>query len=696
MLTLSSPVNQLSGVGKILSNKLKHLGISSLEDLLFYFPYRYDDLSKITLIAKIKPEQIFTIKGKIIFIANRRTFLKRKIITEAIISDSTGSTKAIWFSQPFLIKILKPGENVYLSGKTEFNQYGLYFSNPVYEKIAEWKKETLHTARLVPIYSLGEKITQKQFRFLIKQSLICGKTILDWLPQEIKKNLRLADLNFSLAQIHFPKNKYFLEKAIYRLKFDELFLIQLQNQKIKKELEKLKAGKIIFHLNETKKFVSSLSFQLTDSQRKASWEILQDLQKEKPMNRLLEGDVGSGKTLVAAIALLNTALSGFQCAFMAPTEILAKQHFETIAKFLKKFKIKIGLITRTDKKILNPKGKIQELKKSALLKQLFSGEIRIIIGTHALIQKEIKFKNLILVVVDEQHRFGVAQRALLVQNSQTQNFPHFLSMTATPIPRSLALTIYGDLDLSTIDEMPKGRKKIITKIVDHKDRPKAYQFIRNEVKKGRQIFVICPLIEESDKLGVKAVTVEYEKLKNEIFPDLKIGLLHGKIKKEEREKIRKELLENKINILVATSVIEVGVDIQNASIMVVEGAERFGLAQLYQFRGRVGRSDYQSYYFLFTESKTENTKKRLKALLTAKNGFELAEKDLELRGPGEIYGIKQSGFLSYLKLARLTDYYLIKETKKWAVKIIARDPNLTEYKRLKEKLMEVNKIIHLE
>lgn len=708
MLTPQSPIDQLHGVGETSFNKLKKLGISTLEDLLFYFPYRYDDLSKIIPISKIKTDEINTIKGKITVIKNHRTYFKRKIITEAIISDNSGSIKAIWFSQPFLIKILKPGEEVYFSGKAEEDKYGFYLSNPVYEKIPPptggWKKETLNMGRLVPVYSLGEKLTQKQFRFWVRQALNYSQSIHDWLPEEIKKNLRLNDLNFCLEQIHFPKNKYLLDKTLFRLKFDELFLLQLKNKKIKNNLQKLKAKGIPFSLKETQKFVSSLPFQLTNSQRKVSWEILKDTQKENPMNRLLEGDVGSGKTLVATIAMLNAALAKYQSAFMAPTEILAKQHFETVSKVLKKFKINIALLIRNEQKICDHKGDIQKYKKGELLKKISSGEIGIVIGTHALLQEKVKFKNLSIVIVDEQHRFGVEQRALLsksISHKKELNnivfYPHFLSMTATPIPRSFALTLFGDLDISILDEMPKGRKKIITKIVDPSDRPKAYQFIKSEVKKGKQIFIICPLIEESDKLGVKAVTIEYERLKKEIFPDLKIGLLHGKMKSEEKEKTRKELLENKINILVATSVIEVGVDIPNASVMVIEGAERFGLAQLYQFRGRVGRSEDQSYCFLFTDSQSQNTKRRLNALLVAKNGFELAEKDLEIRGPGEIYGEKQSGFLSSLRVAKLTDYAIIEIAKKWADKMIEDDPELEKHNLLKQKLAILDeKIIHLE
>lgn len=695
MFTLQTPVLELHKIGKILANKLKNFGISILEDLIFYFPYRYDDFSKISPIIDIKPEQLFTIKGKVIVIANHRTPLKNKIITEAIISDKTASIKAIWFSQPYLTKILKPGETFYFSGKTESNHSGLYLSNPVYEKIAEYQKETLHTARLVPIYSLGEKITQKQFRFLVKQALAYSHLIADWLPKEIKNSAHLADLNFSLQQIHFPNNKYLLEKALERLKFNELFLVQMQSQKVRKDLQKLKAEKIDFHLKETKKFTASLHFQLTDSQRKASWEILKDLQRDLPTNRLLEGDVGSGKTMVAAIALFNAILSGWQVAFMTPTEILTKQHFETVCQLFKKFKISIALITRTDKKFLNTKGELEDYKKSDLLKKISAGKVDLVLGTHALIQKEVEFKKLALIIIDEQHRFGVEQRAYLSQKIQGGKSPHFLSMTATPIPRSLALTIFGDLDLSIIDEMPKGRKKIITKIVSPENRNKAYQFIAGEIKKGRQAFVICPLIEESDKLGIKAATTEYEKLKTEIFPDFKIGLLHGKMKNQEKEKIRQELLENKINILVATSVIEVGVDIPNASVMTIEGAERFGLAQLYQFRGRVGRSEHQSYCFLFTESNNLNTKKRLEALLTAKNGFELAEKDLEIRGPGEIYGAEQSGYLSSLRLAKLSDYAIIDNTKKWAEEIIKKDPELAKYPLLRKKLENINNV-HLE
>jgi ATP-dependent DNA helicase RecG len=718
-MTLSTLIPQLTPVGKTVARRLKKLGLETAQDLLFYYPFRYDDFSQITTIDKLQPDTKASIKGKIEIIQNKRSPKKRKIITEALVADPTGSIKAIWFGQPFLTKAMKPGDEVYLSGKVEYDYYGIQLTSPSYEKVSSWKKDTIHTARLVPIYSVTKNLTQKQIRFLTKLVLPLAKKIKDWLPEEIKKELNFYDLAAALQQIHFPDNKNNLKKAEYRLKFEELFLIQLQAQSIKQELQRSKAYSIKFKEKETRKFVLSLPFKLTDSQRKTAWKILQDLEQDHPMNRLLEGEVGSGKTVVAAIAMLNVILNSYQVAYLAPTEILTKQHFETISGLLKDWQINIGLLTRTDKRIMNHELGIknqelgirkntivpsaspgtsvsEQIKKSDLIKKIKNKQIDILIGTHTLLEENIQFKNLALVIIDEQHRFGVEQRATLRNQKSDLQCPHFLSMTATPIPRSLALALYGDLDLSIIDELPADRKKIITKIVEPQDRQKAYQFIREETKKGRQVFVICPLIDPSDKLGVKSAKDEYEKLKKQIFPDLKIGLLHGRLKPKEKEKIRQEFLNNKINILVATSVIEVGVDIPNASVMMIEGAERFGLAQLYQFRGRVGRAEHQSYCFLFTETAGVKTQERLKAILFAKNCFELAEKDLEIRGPGEIYGVQQSGYLNNLKIARLTDYSIIQEAKKWAEKILQNDPDLKNHPDLKEKMTELEKPVHLE
>lgn len=695
-IDLETPISQLTRVGQTTARRLKKLGLESCRDLLFYFPTRYDDFSNILPIAKLFPDTLATIKGKIELIGNKRSWKKRMIITEALVSDKKSSIKAIWFNQPFLTKILKPGEQIYLSGKVDYDYHQLQFVNPSYEKI---KKEQTHTARIVPIYSLTEGLTQKQIRFLIKLILPLVKEINDWLPWAIKKNANLTDLRTALRQIHFPVHKNTLNKAKERLKFDELFLIQLNTLKLKQNLEQAQAYSIQFKQKETKDLVNSLPFQLTTAQRKTAWEILRNLHKARPMNRLLEGDVGSGKTVVAAIAILNVILNGFQVAYMAPTEILAKQHFDTLTKIFKKFKLKIGLLTRTYSQT-NSRQKIKKARfarkarQANLLKSIKEEKINLILGTHALIQEGIEFKNLALIIIDEQHRFGVEQRRSL--KDKAERIPHLLSMTATPIPRSLALTLYGDLDLSIINQMPKDRKTVITKIVPLEKRTKAYAFINQEIKKGRQVFVICPLIEESDKLGVKAVTSEYQKLSKEVFPHLKIGMLHGKLKPREKEEIMKKFQANKINILVSTSVVEVGIDIPNATIMMIEGAERFGLAQIHQFRGRVGRAQYQSYCFLFTESDSFNTQKRLEAVVESRNGFELAEKDLEIRGPGQIYGREQSGFFPNLKIASLTDYSLIKKARQEAIKILNQDPQLKKYPLLKNQYSQFEKSVYLE
>lgn len=689
-ITLDTKVENLTRVGKTTANRLKKLGVQTVNDLIFYYPFRHQDLSQVLEIAKIQPGTIVTIKGKIQLIANRRSKFKRKIITEALVSDNTGTIKIIWFNQPFLTKVLKGGDLVYLSGKLELDNLTPQLISPVYEKV-KFGRTATHTARIVPVYSITENLTQKQLRFLINLVLPQIKEIKDFLPLNILKKFNLYSLNQALTQIHFPDNLKSLKKAKERLKFNELFLLQLQAQLIKKELKRAKAQEIDFFQTETQKFVNSLPFKLTDDQKKAAWEILKDLQKTQPMNRLLEGEVGSGKTAVAAIVMLNVVLSGFQAVLMAPTEILASQHFNTLTDLFKNFKIRIALLTRTEKRISN-----QKIPKKKLISEIKEGKVDIILGTQALIQEGVEFKNLILVIVDEQHRFGVAQRKILRQtNGQLNLTPHFLSMTATPIPRSLALIFYGDLDLSIIKELPKERKKIITKIVSPQQRSQTYQFIKEEIKKGRQAFVICPLIDPSDKLGVKAVTDEYEKLNQKIFPELNLGILHGKLKPAEKERAMSEFLRNKISILVATSVVEVGVDIPNATIMIIEGAERFGLAQLYQFRGRVGRSEHQAYCFLFTESQSELTKKRLSALLTAKNAFELSEYDLEFRGPGEIYGVRQSGFLEF-KIAKLTDYEIIKQAKEVAQKIMIEDADLNLYPELKQKIQDLNKPVSWE
>ncbi len=669
-LTLETPIAHLPRIGKRYFKKFHKLGINTVRDLIYYFPHRHDDFSNIVPISKLELNKIATVQGEILGIKSTQTFRRRMIIVEAIIQDKTGSIKAIWFNQRFIAQTLKKGQRVSLSGKLKFGPKGHYISNPSYE-IMYSNKSLTHTAGLIPVYPETAGITSRLIRYALKMSLPAVSQILDFLPSEITKAQNLLPLKTALKEIHFPKTKTSTEKARHRLAFDELFLIQLSVIRQKQLFQKQKAKTIFFDKKLIQAFVKSLPFKLTNSQKITTWDILQDIAKPIPMNRLLNGDVGSGKTVVAAIAALEVAKTGSQAAFMAPTEILAQQHFKEISKLLKGFKLKIGLLTGSKKN--------------------FSKDTDIVIGTHALIQKGVKFRDLALVIVDEQHRFGVEQRAHL----QKAAVPHFLTLTATPIPRTLALTIYGDLDISLLKELPRGRQKIITEIVIPVNRKKTYEFIRQQIKQGRQAFVICPLIEESEKLEVKSVTQEYEKLTKEIFPDLKIAMLHGKMPAKEKQKIMEDFKDKKTDILVSTSVVEVGIDVPNATVMMIEGADRFGLAQLHQFRGRVGRGEYQSYCFLLTDSPAATTRARLKALLKCENGFELAEKDLKIRGPGELYGVRQSG-LPDLAMANLGNLALVEQTRKQANNLLDKDPELKNHPVLLEKIKQFHKTVHFE
>lgn len=676
-LDLSTPVSQINRVGKTTSSRLKKLNIETVYDLIFYYPFRWEDLSNVVSIFDLVPGDPVTIKCTIDSLSSRRSANKRMNLTQATVSDETGSIQVIWFNQPYIAKTLSEGDVVYLSGKADVNRGSLQFSNPTFEKVS---LNTTNTARIVPIYSLTSNLTQKQLRFLIKSVIALTDRVEDFLPQEIVEKYNLLDLSNALKQIHFPDSSEKLKQAADRLKFNELFLFQLQILLSKAALSDSKALSIKFHEAQTKKFVESLPFTLTADQKKSAWTIISDLEKDRPMNRLLEGDVGSGKTVVASLAMLNTALNGMQSVLMAPTEILASQHYKTVLELFKDSDKNTCLFTRTQKFINEEK-----VSKKKALEAIKSGHCKIIIGTHALIQDDIAFNNLALSIIDEQHRFGVNQRKTLKEKSgDASTVPHLLSMTATPIPRSLALALYGDLDLSILREMPKERKKIITKVVDASAREDTYKFIRKEVKAGHQIFVVCPLVDPSDKLGVKSVTEEYDRLSKEVFPDLKIAMIHGKLKSSDKENIMTDFLNKKSDLLVSTSVIEVGVNIPNATVMMIEGSERFGLAQLHQFRGRVGRSSFQSHCFLLSDNKSFRTKERLNALVDSQDGFELAEKDLKFRGPGAIYGEVQSGYPEF-KIAKLTDSELILQAKKTAQEILELSADLSDYPELKQK-----------
>ncbi len=717
MLTLNYSIKELNRIGSATAIKLRRLGVEIVQDFLFYFPFRYEDFSKILKIKDAKPGMSVNIVGQIELIQNKRSPRRRMFITEALVRDETESIKVIWFNQPFLTRTLKEGDAVSLAGRVEEDFTGAVMMSPVYEKVrnADWRGlsadqrgiNAVHTQGLVPIYHLTNDLSQKQIRYLMKQVIHLADRLSDWLPEEVRKNSGLLGLGEAVRKVHFPKSNKDIADARRRLAFDELFLIQMQSQLIKKDLDASRAEPIPFREEETKKLIQSLPFKLTDAQRKAAWGILKDLGKDKPMSRLLEGDVGSGKTIVALIAMFNAALAGKQAVLMVPTEILASQHYESFCRLLKGWGIKIGLVTRGAKKTNHESGIMNQGDEKNRDSEFIIHDSQIIIGTHALIQEKINFKNLVLAIIDEQHRFGVEQRKTLIKKTSPEGdfTPHLLSTTATPIPRSLALALYGDLDLSIINQMPADRKKILTKVVAEENRGKAYDFIREQIMKGRQAFVICPLINISDplrlsgseasKLGVKSVKEEFEKLDKAIFPEIKMGMLHGKMKAKEKEETMRDFLENKIKVLVSTSVVEVGVDVPNATIMMIEGADRFGLAQLHQFRGRVGRGEYQSYCFLFSESEAEKTLKRLNALTEHHDGFALAKIDLKFRGPGEVYGTMQKGFPE-LKIASLFDYVLMKLAKEEAERIVNKDASLDAWPKLKEKLGEWDRQTHLE
>ncbi len=685
MAALSDKIGELNPFAKKLSKKLQRLGIETIEDLIFYYPYRYENFSVLSEISKLTIGQEAVVWGRLELIASRRSLRQRKYLTEAVISDTSGSIKIIWFNQPWLTKTLKPGDRLLVYGKIAGDVFNIYFNSPNWQKVDFNKKP--EPLGILPVYPLTAGITSKQIFSLVETALIKYKEFIkDFLPQKIIEDYKLKELFWSIKQIHKPTNLDNLSLAQYRLSFDELLFLQLKSQLSRRKLKALKAPQINFNEAKTKELVNSLPFNLTADQKKSAWEIIKDIGKTEPMNRLLEGDVGSGKTLVAIISMHATFVAGWQTALMTPTEILATQHYQTIRKVLKFSGAKIGLLT-ANRKIIND----VKVNKKDFLQACLLGEIDIIIGTHSLIQSEINFKKLALVIVDEQHRFGVRQRQELKNKGELT--PHFLSLTATPIPRTMALIAYGDLDISLIKQPPQGRLPIITKVVSPQQRNMAYDFINKQVARGRQVFVICPLIDPSDKLGVKSVKEEYMKLDKEVFPHFSVGLLHGRLKPSEKEQIMNDFTAGKIKILVATSVIEVGVDVPNATVMMIEGAERFGLAQLHQFRGRVGRGKFQSYCFLFTNSSDEKTIKRLNFIAHNNDGFSLAEYDLKLRGSGNLYGVEQSGFISGLKLADINNVALIKQVSNVAKELIDKINNFPE---LLDKIEKLGLIDHWE
>ncbi|MEI6281042.1 MAG: ATP-dependent DNA helicase RecG [bacterium] len=717
---------------------LNRLKIFSVADLLFHFPVRYSDISEVKNIAELTSGDMATVYGKVSKLKTKKAFHSGIPMAEGEIEDLSGKMKITWFNQAYLAKMIHDGENVKLTGKVTQSKNGLYLANPEFEKLPTmpidmhdtlFKKNGLPNIGFsYPVYAETRGITSKWFYHAIEKifsakggSASGGKetrfldTFTDYIPEEILKKYHLPSLKTALIWIHTPKNKNDRESARKRFAFEEVFCIQLERQHDKLEYKKNKSFQIKPNEEDVQSFLKRFPFEPTNSQKKSIETILGDMGKTFPMSRLLEGDVGSGKTAVAATAAYVAqnqrpfdfaqgkpqTFGNLQTAYMAPTEILATQHFESFIKYFKHLPINIGLITgsgcRKFPSKLNPEG-WTTISRAQLLKWTAEGVIPILIGTHALIQKTVKFKNLALVVIDEQHRFGTAQRRKLVRKDNIA--PHLLSMTATPIPRTLALTIYGDLDLSLLDEMPAGRKQIITEIITPNKREETYEKIRQELKAGRQLYVICPRIFEPDPekelaLNVKSAVEEAKRLKKEIFQEYEIGVLHSKMSKEKKEDVMAEFTLGNINILCATSVIEVGVNVPNATVIIIEGAERFGLAQLHQLRGRVIRSTHQAYCYIFAEAKTDKTMSRLKALKTAKNGFELAELDLTLRGAGELGGTKQWG-ITDLGMEAIKNIKMVEAARTEAIRLIEEDPELTKYPLLKSKVKQKTSEFHFE
>jgi len=672
MLSLDTPISVISGVGEAMVDKLAKLGIKTIGQAVYYYPFRYDDFTHRTTINRVVAGETVNVVGTIDVINTRRSPRQHMYVTEAIITDDTGKLRVTWFNQPFLSRNLQTGDYISLAGKVSQDLLGPLMISPQYEKV-DRRGITQHTSGLVPVYSTISGLTTKQLRAIIGRTLNLAK-IDEWLPSELLKKRGLLSLREALINIHRPPSWTSLEAARHRLAFDELVILQLRGQLIRERWQTSQAPIIRFNEALTKEIVNSWSFQLTDDQRRCSWQILQDLEQNQPMLRLLQGDVGSGKTAVAILAMANVADSGYQTALIAPSEVLAYQHFQTVVASLGEFFV-IGLLTRTQQFLSKPKEGIKKTTKKQLVRLLSLGQCQVVIGTQALLQEPVDFYKLGLLIVDEQHRFGVEQRQLLLNKKlfaeNGQNLvAHFLAMTATPIPRSLALSLYGDLNLSVIRTMPAGRLPVITKIVEDKDRAKMYKFIRQLLDRGEQAFIVCPLVDPSDKLAVKAATDEFNYLVNGELKGYKVGLLHGRLSGANKQKVMADFAAGRYQVLVATAVVELGLDIPQATVMVIEGADRFGLAQLHQYRGRVGRRGQQAYCFLLpSPASGELAKRRLKAVVKYNNGQELARLDLKWRGPGELYGYEQTGF-SELRLANIFDQDLISAAHEIALEVL--------------------------
>lgn len=660
-----------------MAKKLAILGIKTVNDLIDYYPRRYDDYSNITPIKSMHPGSV-TLEAEITQVAGR--YVRRGMhITEAIASDTTGSVRLVWFNQPYRAGAIKHGQKYYISGEYALKRSRFTITNPSMELVSDFP---VSTARIIPIYRETKGLKSNAIRKLVRQALIEASDLPEHLPQWLVDKEKLINYTRAVSEMHFPSSAKALSLAERRLGFEEVFELTLAALLNKYELTHEKSLKIPFKEELAKNFVAKLPFKLTNAQRKVIWQIYQDLEKPHPMNRLIEGDVGSGKTVVVAMAALMAMEQDYQVALMAPTEILARQHAETLYRLLSSigFADQLGLLV----------GSLKPKAKSLMHEQIKAGEVRLIVGTHALISEKVNIRNLGLIIVDEQHRFGVDQRKKL--QAKAGHMPHVLHLTATPIPRSLALTLYGELDVSILDELPPGRQIIETKITSPNSRKTLAQKIDKQLEAGRQMFVVCPLITENDLSQGLSVEEVSERLKHE-FKNRRIVSLHGKMKTNEKESVMKDFIAKKFDILVSTTVIEVGVDVPNASVMLIVGAERFGLAQIHQLRGRVGRGAHQSYCYLeMSDSKAPS--QRLRALETINDGFKLAELDLAQRGPGAIYGAVQHGALD-LRVAKLTDLKLIAAARNAAQEFIDMPEDLHKYNHLAQRVNTLRSVTNL-
>jgi ATP-dependent DNA helicase RecG len=690
--SLESSITGIKGISTVLSTKFARLGIKTIRDLVYFFPHRHLNYSQLLTISQLVEGIEQTIMASVWEV--RPTFTGARRSTEATLGDESGNMRVVWFNNPWMARQIHSGDRIVVSGRVKFFHGRPVFESPEWEAVDD--NELIHTGRLVPVYPLTSGLHQRQVRKLMK--IVVDQYAIqlpEYLPEEIRVRRNYLFLSEAVSQSHFPDTIELKDRARTRLAFDELFLLQLGVMARKRRWQTVQPGlplKIDHELLERVR--STLPFELTSAQKRVVSEIMSDLANPIPMSRLLQGEVGSGKTVVALMSLLVAVFNGYQGAFMAPTEILAGQHLSTVRRLLTAMGREeamdnycyrfVGIMKRPIT-VAILMGDINASAKRELKTNIASGGVDIAIGTHALIQKEIAFNKLGLVVVDEQHRFGVEQRSSLRQKGFN---PHMLVMTATPIPRTLALTLYGDLDLSVINELPSGRQIIKTKWLQPNQRESAYRFMRKQINEKHQAFIICPLVEESESIEAKAAVIEFERLSREVFPDLRMSLLHGRMTAREKDKIMAGFNRHEVDILVSTPVVEVGIDVPNATVMLVESADRFGLSQLHQFRGRVGRGSAPSYCMLMAEKPSDIARMRLDIIESTQDGFELADQDLKLRGPGEFFGTRQSG-LPDLKMARLSDVAILEMARAEAQSIFKQDPDLRQYQELSKELVRV-------